>query len=68
MFNFVVCQSKINDRVALIPENEIDQKEWLPNGQVIEAASWKDAREQVDESNLYQSPISGEYFYVDQDD
>jgi len=64
MLNFIVCKSKINERVALIPEDEIDQKEWLPNGQIITAHNWQEAREEVDESNLYRSPLTGEYFYV----
>ena len=61
---FVVCQNKATERVALIPEDEINVKEWLANGQVIEASDWQGARNQVDESNLYKSPIGGDYFYV----
>lgn len=64
MKNFIVCQNKYNNRVALIPEDEINAKEWLANGQVIQAEDWQQARECVDESNLYRSPIGGDYFYV----
>ena len=64
MPNFIMCQNKSTERVALIPEDEIDVKEWEPNGQVIEACDWQGARNQVDESNLYKSPIGGDYFYV----
>ena len=61
---FIVCQHKHDERVALIPEHEIS-KEWEPNGQVIQAEDWQQAREYVDESNLYKPPIGGDYFYVD---
>lgn len=64
MKNIIVCQNKFTERVALIPENEIDTKEWLSNGQVIQANEWLEARDEVDESNLYKSPINGDYFYV----
>ena len=64
MKNFIVCQNKHDNRVALIPEDEINAKEWLANGQVISAHEWLEAREYVDETNLYKSPIGGDYFYV----
>lgn len=64
MKTFIVCENKFNQRVALIPEDDIDQKEWLINGQVITAEDWQDARNRVDESNLYKSPLDGSYYYV----
>jgi len=64
MKTFIVCQNKFDQRVALIPEEEINAKEWLANGQVISAHEWLEARGEVDESRLYKSPIGGDYFYV----
>jgi hypothetical protein len=61
---YVVCQSKVTERVALIAEDEIDAREWVPNGQVIVVDNWKEARENVDESNLYKSPMGGDYYYA----
>jgi hypothetical protein len=59
---FTICEHKENSRVALLSEAD-DTKDWKVNGQVIEAANWQEAREQVDISNIWQSPY-GEYYYV----
>lgn len=62
MTNFVVCQSKQSGRVALIPENDISQKEWSPNGQIIQADSWINAREEVDTSLMFEDSPYGWYY------
>ena len=59
---FIVCEHKVNSRVALLSEND-DPKDWNANGQEIEATDWQEARNKVDMSNIWESPY-GEYFYV----
>ena len=58
---FTVCEHKVNSRIALLSEDD-DPKDWNCNGQVIEAESWQEAREEID--NTYLVELNGEYFYV----
>ena len=62
MSKFVVCTCKATERIALIPENEIT-KDWKPDGQVIEADSWLEAREEVNTSGMWENPGQG-WFYA----
>jgi len=58
---FTVCEHKGDLRVALLSEND-DTKNWNCNGQVIEANSWQEAREEMNTMNIVE--LNGEYFYV----
>lgn len=54
MNTYIVCRSKKNDRLALIPKAEIESKEWSQTEQAIAAETWMDARNHVNEDNMYE--------------
>jgi hypothetical protein len=59
---YQVCEHKESARIALLSDAD-ERKDWIENGQEIEANSWLEAREKVDMSNIWESPY-GEYYYV----